>query len=76
MDDPKPKFAKEELVQIKQKVQPNSFGIVVDVAQHQMPGDGGWYAFIYHILTPGGDVVEISESSILKIHTSSSAATK
>ena len=76
MDTPKPKFVKEELVQIAQKYQCGLTGLVIDVERHEMVGSGGWYAFVYHVLTRDGNIIEISESSLSKFYTSSNADTK
>jgi hypothetical protein len=76
VDTPKPKFIKEELVQIAQKYRCGLIGLVINTERHEMTGDAGWYTFVYHVLTDSGNIIEITESSLSKIHTSSSADTK
>ena len=67
MDPPKPKFCRGDLIRISPQYPYGEFGIIVNVELHEGPNPGGWYAFLYRVLTSCENIIEISESCLSKL---------
>ena len=56
-----------DIVKLKQHLYAGGVGLIIEVEKSEMFGDGGWTTFNYVILTPDGNIANISEATIEKI---------